>query len=69
MASVNRVTIIGHLGRDPETRTFDSGDMVANMAIATSEQWADKNTGERKSLTEWHRVNAHGKPEDIARLI
>lgn len=65
MASVNRVTIIGHLGRDPESRTFDSGDMVANLAVATSETWKDKNTGEKKEATEWHRVNAHGKLAEI----
>ena len=65
MASVNKVIIIGHLGRDPESRTFDSGDMVANLAVATSESWKDKNTGEKKELTEWHRVNAHGKLAEI----
>ena len=65
MASVNRVTIIGHLGRDPESHTFDSGDIVANLAVATSETWKDKNTGEKKQATEWHRVNAHGKLAEI----
>ena len=61
MASVNKVIIIGHLGRDPESRTFDSGDMVANLAVATSETWKDKTTGEKREAVEWHRVNAHGK--------
>ena len=54
--SVNKVILIGNLGKDPETRTLNSGDMVANLTIATSEQWRDKATGERKEKTEWHRV-------------
>ena len=67
MASVNKVIIIGHLGRDPESRTFDNGDMVANLAVATSETWKDKTTGEKKEAVEWHRVNAHGKLAEICR--
>jgi len=54
--SVNKVIIIGNLGRDPEIRTLNSGDRVANLTVATSEQWRDKMTGERKEKTEWHRV-------------
>ena len=54
--SVNKVILIGNLGRDPEIRTLNSGDRVANLRIATSEQWRDKATGERKEKTEWHRV-------------
>lgn len=54
--SVNKVILIGHLGRDPEVRTFQSGGKVCNLRIATSESWRDKNTGERKDRTEWHTV-------------
>ncbi|WP_140985151.1 single-stranded DNA-binding protein [Asticcacaulis tiandongensis] len=54
--SVNKVIIIGNLGRDPEIRTLNSGDRVANLTVATSEQWRDKMSGERKEKTEWHRV-------------
>lgn len=65
MASVNKVIIIGHVGRDPECRTFPDGGMVTNMAIATSETWKDKQTGEKKELTEWNRVVVHGKLAEI----
>ena len=54
--SVNKVIIIGNLGRDPEVRTFQNGGQVCNMRIATSESWRDKNSGERKERTEWHNV-------------
>lgn len=54
--SVNKVILIGNLGKDPEIRTLNSGDRVANLTVATSEQWRDKATGERKEKTEWHRV-------------
>tara|TARA_B100002003_G_scaffold176087_1_gene163965 strand:- start:52 stop:549 length:498 start_codon:yes stop_codon:yes gene_type:complete len=54
--SVNKVILIGHLGRDPELRTFQSGGKVCNLRIATSDSWRDKNTGERKERTEWHTV-------------
>ncbi|MGM0585322.1 MAG: single-stranded DNA-binding protein [Pseudomonadota bacterium] len=54
--SVNKVIIIGNLGRDPEVRTFQNGGKVCNLAVATSETWRDKNTGERRERTEWHRV-------------
>ena len=54
--SINKVIIIGNLGRDPEVRTFQNGGKVCNLAVATSEQWKDKNTGERREKTEWHRV-------------
>lgn len=60
MSSVNKVILIGNLGADPDVRTFDSGDKVANLSIATSERWKDKNTGERKEKTEWHRVSVFG---------
>jgi single-strand DNA-binding protein len=54
--SVNKVILIGNLGRDPESRTFQNGGKVVNIRIATSEQWKDRNSGERKERTEWHSV-------------
>jgi single-strand DNA-binding protein len=54
--SVNKVILIGNLGRDPETRTMQDGNPVVNMSLATSESWRDKNSGERREKTEWHRV-------------
>ena len=54
--SVNKVILVGNLGRDPEIRTLNSGDRVANFSIATSETWRDRQSGERKERTEWHRV-------------
>lgn len=55
--SVNKVILVGNLGKDPEIRTMQNGDKVANLSIATSESWNDKNSGERKEKTEWHRVS------------
>lgn len=55
-SSVNRVTLIGNLGRDPEIRTFQNGGKVCNFSLATSESWKDKASGERKDKTEWHNV-------------
>ena len=54
--SVNKVILVGNLGRDPEVRSFNNGGKVCNLSIATSENWRDKATGERKERTEWHRV-------------
>jgi single-strand DNA-binding protein len=54
--SVNKVILVGNLGKDPEIRSLNSGDRVANLSIATSETWRDKASGERKEKTEWHRV-------------
>jgi single-strand DNA-binding protein len=54
--SVNKVILVGNLGRDPEVRVMQSGDKVCNLSIATSESWKDKATGERKENTQWHRV-------------
>lgn len=54
--SVNKVILVGNLGKDPEIRTLNSGDRVANLTVATSETWRDKASGERKEKTEWHRV-------------
>lgn len=59
--SVNKVILIGNLGRDPEVRTFQSGDKVVNFSVATSETWKDKMTGERKEKTEWHNVSVLNK--------
>jgi len=56
VAGVNKVIILGNLGRDPEVRTFQNGGKVCNLRIATSETWKDKNTGERRERTEWHAV-------------
>ncbi|MBI1214431.1 MAG: single-stranded DNA-binding protein [Alphaproteobacteria bacterium] len=55
--SVNKVILVGNLGRDPEIRSFPNGGRVANFSIATSESWKDKATGERKERTEWHRIS------------
>jgi len=60
--SVNKVIIIGNLGRDPEVRTFQNGGKVCNLRIATSENWKDRNTGERKERTEWHSVAIFSEP-------
>jgi single-strand DNA-binding protein len=56
MSSVNKVTLLGTLGRDPEIKSFQSGDQIAELSIATSERWNDKATGEKKEKTEWHKV-------------
>jgi single-strand DNA-binding protein len=61
MAGLNKVVIIGHLGRDPEIRHSQQGTPVTNFPIATSEQWTDKTTGDKQEKTEWHRVVAFGK--------
>ena len=66
MSSVNKVIVVGNLGRDPEMRTFPSGDSVANVTVATTEKWRDKQTGESKSHTEWHRVVFNGRLAEIA---
>jgi single-strand DNA-binding protein len=65
MASVNKVIIVGNLGRDPEVRSFPSGDSVANATIATTDKWKDKQTGEQKEATEWHRVVFNGRLAEI----
>lgn len=59
--SVNKVILIGNLGQDPETRSFQNGGKVCNLRLATSESWKDKNTGERKERTEWHTVAIFGE--------
>jgi single-strand DNA-binding protein len=66
MASVNKVILIGNLGKDPEVRYMQNGDAVASFTIATSESWKDKDTGEKKEATEWHRLTAFRRLGEIA---
>jgi single-strand DNA-binding protein len=66
MASVNKVILVGNLGRDPETRYLPSGEAVTNISVATTETWKDKASGEKKEATEWHRVSFFGKLAEIA---
>lgn len=65
MAGLNKVMLIGNLGRDPEIRYSQQGLAIVSFSIATSEQWTDKNTGDRQEKTEWHRIVAFGKPAEI----
>ena len=60
--SVNKVILVGNLGQDPEIRTFQNGGKIANLRIATSEQWKDRTSGERRERTEWHTVVIHSEP-------
>ena len=60
--SVNKVILVGNLGRDPEVRTFQNGGKVCNLRIATSERWKDRNTGEQRERTEWHSVAIFSEP-------
>ena len=60
--SVNKVILVGNLGRDPEVRTFQNGGKVCNLRVATSENWKDRNTGERRERTEWHSVAIFSEP-------
>lgn len=64
--SVNKVILVGNLGRDPETRTFQSGGKMTSLRVATSEAWKDRETGERKERTEWHQVSIFGALADVA---
>ena len=66
MASVNKVILVGNLGKDPETRFMPNGDQVTNITIATSEQWTDKTSGDKKEATEWHRVVFFRRLAEIA---
>jgi single-strand DNA-binding protein len=66
MASVNKVIIVGNLGRDPETRYMPSGDAMTTIAVATTDSWKDKSSGEKKEQTEWHRITFFGKLAEIA---
>ena len=65
MASVNKVILVGNLGADPETRYMPNGDAVANIRLATTESWKDKSSGEKKEITEWHRVVFYRKLAEI----
>ncbi|MDR0578581.1 MAG: single-stranded DNA-binding protein [Candidatus Accumulibacter sp.] len=65
MASVNKVILVGNLGADPETRYMPNGDAVANIRMATTESWKDKATGEKREITEWHRVVFYRKLAEI----
>ena len=60
--SVNKVILVGNLGSDPEIRNFQNGGKVCNLSVATSENWKDKNTGERRDRTEWHRIAIFSEP-------
>lgn len=62
---LNNAQIIGHLGKDPETRYLPSGEAVCNFSVATTEKWKDKATGEQKEATEWHRISTFGKLAEI----
>ena len=62
---VNKVIIVGNLGKDPESRAMPSGNAVSNFTVATSEKWKDKNTGQDQERTEWHRISAFGKLAEI----
>jgi single-strand DNA-binding protein len=66
MASVNKVILVGNLGADPEVRYMPSGDAITNIRIATTETWKDKTSGEKKEMTEWHRVVFYRKLAEIA---
>ena len=66
MASVNKAIIVGNLGRDPETRYLPDGTAVTNISVATTDKWKDKNSGELKEATEWHRVNFFGRLAEVA---
>ena len=65
MASVNKVILVGNLGRDPEMRYMPSGDAIANFSVATTDSWKDKN-GQKQERTEWHRISMFGKLAEIA---
>jgi single-strand DNA-binding protein len=64
--AVNKVILVGNLGGDPETRFMSNGDAVTNFSLATTDRWKDKNTGENKEATEWHRIVIYGKLAEIA---
>lgn len=65
MAGVNKVILIGRLGSEPELRTMPNGEAVANISIATSEAWTDRNTGEKREVTEWHRIVFYRRQAEI----
>ncbi|EIJ69717.1 single-stranded DNA-binding protein [Pasteurella bettyae] len=65
MAGINKVIIVGHLGNEPELRTMPNGEAVANISVATSESWTDKTTGERREVTEWHRIVFYRRQAEV----
>jgi len=69
MSSVNKVFVLGNVGKEPETRSFANGDSVVNFSLATSDQWTDKASGEKKEASEWHNIVAYRKLADIAARI
>jgi single-strand DNA-binding protein len=65
MSGINKVIILGRLGQDPEIKVLDGGKTLAKFSVATSESWTDKTTGEKKEVTEWHRISCFGKLAEI----
>ena len=65
MASVNKAIIVGNLGQDPEIRYMPNGDAVCNLSVATTDTWKDKQTGENKEATEWHRISFFGRQAEV----
>ena len=65
MRGINKVILVGNLGQDPEVKTMNNGNSVANLSVATSERWKDKQTGEQRERTEWHRVVVFGKAAEM----
>ena len=65
MASVNKVIVVGNLGKDPEMRSFPNGDQIANITVATTDKWKDKQSGETKESTEWHRIAFTGRLAEV----
>jgi single-strand DNA-binding protein len=66
MASINKVIIVGNVGKDPETRYMPNGDAATSITVATTDKWKDKATGEQREVTEWHRISFFGKLAEIA---
>ena len=66
MASINKVIVVGNLGREPEVRYMPSGEQITNITVATTDRWRDKATGEQREQTEWHRISFFGKLAEIA---
>lgn len=66
MAGINKVILVGNLGQKPEVKYASNGSAIANLSVATSESWTDKNTGQKQDRTEWHRVSLFGKLAEIA---
>jgi single-strand DNA-binding protein len=66
MSSLNQVQLIGRLGKDPEVRHMPNGEAICSLSVATSESWKDKNTGEKREATEWHRVVLFGRLAEVA---